>query len=59
MEKQGELMGVHSGLKTITAFVGPLVYNNLFTYYTTGDPWLPRILVLPSPAPSLLSAHSL
>lgn len=39
MEQQGELMGVLSGLKTITAFIGPLVYNNLFTYYTSGDPW--------------------
>jgi hypothetical protein len=37
--QQGELMGVLSGLKTITAFGGALVYNNLFTYYTTGDPW--------------------
>lgn len=39
MAQQGELMGVLSGLKTITAFIGPLVYNTLFTYFTTGDPW--------------------
>lgn len=29
-EKQGELSGILASLKTITAFIGPLIFNNLF-----------------------------
>jgi hypothetical protein len=34
-EKQGELMGVVSGLKTITGFAGPLMYNSLFSHFSS------------------------
>ncbi|ELR21383.1 transporter, major facilitator subfamily protein [Acanthamoeba castellanii str. Neff] len=41
-EKQGELMGVVSGLKTITGFAGPLMYNSLFSHFSSeyDDPGL-------------------
>jgi len=38
-EKQGELMGVLSGLKTLTAFIGPLSFNNLFSFYISDNAW--------------------
>ncbi|KAL6051067.1 putative Tetracyclineefflux transporter [Balamuthia mandrillaris] len=45
--QQGEVLGMLSGLKTICAFIGPLVFNNLFSYYTVKGAWpmeSPRIV---------------
>jgi MFS transporter, DHA1 family, tetracycline resistance protein len=33
---QGELQGILGGLMSVTSFIGPLVMNNLFDYFTKG-----------------------
>jgi len=38
-DKQGELAGVLAGIKTITTFIGPFIFNNLFSYYVTDEPF--------------------
>lgn len=34
---QGELQGILGGLMSVTSFIGPLVMNNLFDYFTKGE----------------------
>jgi hypothetical protein len=34
-EDQGALLGLLSALQTVTAFLGPLAFNTLLSYYTT------------------------
>jgi MFS family permease len=33
VHSQGELLGVLAGLKTLSAFIGPLIANNMFAYF--------------------------
>jgi hypothetical protein len=49
MDKQGELMGVLSGLKTLTAFGGPLIYNTLLSYFMSDNAWPAKDPGTPAP----------
>ena len=49
MNEQGELQGALTSLVSITSFMGPLIMNNLFAYFTDGSgpfifPGMPFIL---------------
>ena len=52
-DQQGELMGVLSGLKTITGFFGPLIYGQLLSYFASDNAWPSR-----NPGTSVVYASS-
>jgi len=38
-ERQGELFGVLTGMQQVASAVGPLIFSNLFSYYTSNGAW--------------------